>query len=462
MNYKLININFIYRLKYLIPIPFLLNLFINFYESDFKLLHLNFTILIIGFVSFIFLYSLGSIISKILNVKYKSLCIAIFYISFFVLNFTSLLLSNYFYSFNFYFYLTIFIWTVLFIYKYKTLNIKDILICTTTFLIINILKNNTLSIKNVQTELSSDTTYFWTPMSKFIFEDGLYFALENNIIPGYGLLINYIHAVNFKLFINEINYFYHPLTTTMYLFLGILFILELDFKSSTKYGVCILYISILLNSDWLSYLFFNSSMGEGVVNFLFSVFIVFFINFINKDVNTALHYSDYVIIFFAGFLYFTKPFASYLILLIFILLFLQRKNFKLLIIGFTGYFVNFLNYKFIISGNVNDGYINSSELTGLGALSNFKLTNILLIFRDFFLLDKVITLFFIFLFILVIINFRKNKKISPNLVLLLLNLILVLFLYISIWQTKELGSAYRYIISFYNLYFLLYIEELSQ
>ena len=85
MNYKLININFIYRLKYLIPIPFLLNLFI-FYENGFKLLHLN--LHFNNWLRFIyFLYSLGSIISKI-NVKYKSLCIAIFYISFFVLNFT--------------------------------------------------------------------------------------------------------------------------------------------------------------------------------------------------------------------------------------------------------------------------------------------------------------------------------------------------------------------------------------
>ena len=36
-------------------------------------------------------------------------------------------------------------------------------------------------------------------MSKMIYENSLFYSLENNIISGYGLLINYIHAVNFKL-----------------------------------------------------------------------------------------------------------------------------------------------------------------------------------------------------------------------------------------------------------------------
>ncbi|GIR04104.1 MAG: hypothetical protein CM15mP14_3220 [Rhodospirillaceae bacterium] len=38
-------------------------------------------------------------------------------------------------------------------------------------------------------------------MSKLIYENDLFYALENNIITGYGLLINYIHALNFKIFL---------------------------------------------------------------------------------------------------------------------------------------------------------------------------------------------------------------------------------------------------------------------
>tara|TARA_A100001015_G_scaffold316619_1_gene431424 strand:+ start:70 stop:270 length:201 start_codon:yes stop_codon:yes gene_type:complete len=51
-----------------------------------------------------------------------------------------------------------------------------------------------------------------------------------------------------------------------------------------------------------------------------------------------------------------------------------------------------------------------------------------------------------------------NKKIQNKelLSLLILNLGLVFLLYITIWQDRELESAYRYIFSAFNLYIIYF------
>ncbi|GIR04103.1 MAG: hypothetical protein CM15mP14_3210 [Rhodospirillaceae bacterium] len=86
--------------------------------------------------------------------------------------------------------------------------------------------------------------------------------------------------------------------------MGLYFIYELRFETYIKLSALLIYISILLNSDWLSYLFFNSSMGEGVLNFLFSVFFVsvFTPKFAMKE--APAEKTKYLLVFICGFLYF--------------------------------------------------------------------------------------------------------------------------------------------------------------
>ena len=310
--------------------------------------------------------------------------------------------------------------------------------------------------------MSSDTNYFWTPMSKIIYENDLFFALENNIIPGYGLLINYIHAVNYKLFINENIYLFYPATTNIFLFLGILFIYELNIAKSIKFNALIIYLTILLNSDWLSYLFFNSTMGEGVVSFLFSVL---FVNIINSKITPDSKYKNgpkLIFIFFSGFIYFAKPFVSYLILATIVILFFKYKNFKILISGFFGFLMNIFNYKFVVSDANIDGYINSINIFNLEIYKNLNLNNINLILENFYNLDKVITLFFLILYFLILYNLSHLKYFSASTLFIFVNVFLVFALYVSFWKNVELGSAYRYIVSILNLYFYIYLEELDK
>ncbi len=454
--------NFVNWLIYLIPIPFVLNFFLNLYDNELNITFLNLTNLSYSFISFIFLYNFCSLISQSLNLNNISLSVAIFYISFYVINFSTLIFDKRINSFENYFYFTILIWVIYLIFRIKMLNKFNIFFSIFSILFLNFIKDYLYSSTYKVIQLSSDTEYFWTPMSKSIYENGLFFALENNIISGYGLLINYIHAVNFKLFINEENFYFHTATTNIFLFLGIFFIWELKVNKITKIFGLSIFLSILLNSDWLSYLLINSSMGEGVVNYLFGVLYLPLVNILkNNSFKTNLN-NTYLIVFFSGFLYFTKPFVSYLVLFCISIIFLKIKKLNIAIFGFLGFFINFLNYLFVISTSTSDTYLNISEFSNTKNLLNLKTENILQIIYNLYNRDKVMTLFLLILFIIVVFNILKEKSVSEITLILLLNVLLVFALYSSVWQNKELESAYRYLFSIFNLYFVLYISEIEK
>lgn len=460
MNQKYKNFTFSKNwLIYLIPLPFLVNFLFNLIENGNTIAFLSARNLLFSFLSFLFLYYFCSLIAQSLKLKNISLCICIFYISFYVVNYSTLFLNKRFQSFGNYFYFTIILWIIFLLYNFKILNKKNLFLSLFLFSTINLIKDSIFMRDYKVIQFSSDPEYFWTPMSKAIYDTGLFFALENNIISGYGLLINYIHAINFKLFINEENFYFHTSTTNIFLFLSILFIWEIETSNLIKYSSLIIFLSILLNSDWLSYLFINSSMGEGVLNYIFAPIFFALINLIKKDNFSLL--QSYIILLIAGFLYFTKPFASYLILLALFIFFLNNRKFSFLFFGFFGFFINILNYSFVVFSNTTDGYLNTSEFSNTENLLNLKIQNIFQIFINFYTLDKVITLFIVILAYVSIYNIYKLKSLSPLVLIIGTNAFLVFALYISIWQNKELESAYRYLLSFFNLYFVLYIDELN-
>ena len=449
-------------INYIIPVPFLLNFLVNLLDNQFTINHLNRNSFILSFICFIFLVNTGKLISSSLNIQNTSLSIAIFFMSFFIINFATLFFDKIYFTFNSYFLLVSFFWIVFFLYKYKKVQVNNFIISIISLLIIHIFNNNVQSFKLGHKELSSDTSYFWTPMSKLIYENDLFYALENNIIPGYGLLINYIHALNFKIFFNYESFTYIPVITNIFFFLGLYFIYELRFETYIKLSASLIYISILLNSDWLSYLFFNSTMGEGVLNFLFSVFFVsvFSPKLSMKEVPAKK--TKYLLVFICGFLYFLKPFASYLIIIFIVILFAFKKDILSIFIGLIGLILNYVNYSFLLTENTQDGYINSTEISGISSFRNLYFKNINLILKNFYQLDKVISLFIIILFLLSFLNLWKSRYITSSMFVILINILFVFILYISIWQEKELGSAYRYILSFLNLFFFLYADQIKK
>ena len=172
--------------------------------------------------------------------------------------------------------------------------------------------------------------------------------------------------------------------------------------------------------------------------------------------------TKYLLLLIGGFLYFLKPFASYLIIIFIVIFFTFKKDFSSIVIGLIGLLFNYLNYNFLILQNAKDGYLNPSEISGIGNFTNLNFKNINFILKNFYQLDKVITLFMFILLILSLLNLWRFKYFTNSSFVILINIFFVFYLYVSIWQDKELESAYRYILSFLNLFFFLYIDQVKK
>ena len=125
--------------------------------------------------------------------------------------------------------------------------------------------------------------------------------------------------------------------------------------------------------------------------------------------------------------------------------------------GFTAFVLNFINYKFVINIENSNNYFSIDEFYVLGNIETIGFENILKILQNIFYLDRVMILFLTLMIFLIISSLYITKKI-PNieyLFILTIN-IFVFILYITIWQDRELESAYRYIFSFFNLYLIYF------
>jgi len=287
------------NLIYFVPIPFV----INFLSNLSSISHLNLQSLLLAFFPFIFLYYLGDEINTILNLNSISLSISIYLMGLFIINFIFLPIDKYFLSFS----------DILIIYNlfvglyclYFSESKNKVLIIFGSLFLLRILFNLYGFNEFNYIEYNSDVPEFWLPTTEKIYNSDLYFSIQENIIQGYPLMIPHIFANLHYLFFGSSTYLFSFIIPNIFLYLNLFLIYESLQTKSVKYVTMITFTSILINSDWLSYLFFNSLMGEVVVNYLFSVFLVN--AYLNKNIgNQKIYYL------FLGFLYFLKPFASLL------------------------------------------------------------------------------------------------------------------------------------------------------
>ena len=442
-------------------VPFVINFLYNFIKNDNSIPHLDLKNLIAGFASFCLLYSIGKLISISYGLESISFSIVIYLTSFFVIDFSYLTLQISEISFSNIFTFTNIIWLSIILFKFKTTYLKYYFATFSSFLLLRSLTNllDKDLIKGIL--LGSDVEYFWFPMSRFIYDNSLLYALKNNIEPGYGLFINYIQAVLQKLTINSIFFEFSPSIANIFVFIFILFIFELNLPNNLKFVCTVLFISIVFNSNWLSYLLINSLMGEGVVNIFFTIIIF---NLFTKRIS-KYKYVEYTCYFIIGFFYLSKPFVSILLLLAILMLSVVQRNIPLLIFGYIGYIVNFIIYRFVLNGSYSNNYFNVTELSNIFNIEGLEYQNILSIIINLIRLDRVMSLLIFFLFFLVIINYISNKQHHIATFLHIItntNLFLVLILYISVWQARELESAYRYVFSILNLYIISLGYELKK
>jgi len=435
------------NLIYFVPIPFV----INFLSNLSSISHVNLQSLLLAFFPFIFLYYLGDEINTILNLNSISLSISIYLMGLFIINFIFLPIDKYFLSFS-----DIFIVYNLFVglsCLYFSESKNKVLIIFGSLFLLRILFNLYGFNEFNYIEYNSDVPEFWLPTTEKIYNSDLYFSIQENIIQGYPLMIPHIFANLHYLFFGSSTYLFSFIIPNIFLYLNLFLIYESLQTKSVKLVTMITFSSILINSDWLSYLFFNSLMGEVVVNYLFSVFLVN--AYLNKNIGNQKIYF-----LFLGFLYFLKPFASLLFVFIGIFHYIKNKKNFILFFTFTGLFVrriystfNFFKSDSLKSQASENIYLNIF-LENFEKLFEFKLENISLILKNEILIDRILLLFLMIYLLIKLFNINSENNFNILNILFLINAILVFYLYSTIWKEIELGSAYRYLFSFITIVFV--------
>ena len=146
-----------------------------------------------------FLYLLSKIISQALNISSQSLSLVYFLLSFFLFDFLLIPFAKNI-EFQTSFFVVSFFWLLLFILK-KT-PVLNLVYLSFSYLCVYIFNNHYFEIigkENNYRILNSDVEVQWFPLVSMVHDNNLFYAFENSIIPGYGMLLSYTQAVIHKI-----------------------------------------------------------------------------------------------------------------------------------------------------------------------------------------------------------------------------------------------------------------------
>ncbi len=305
-------------------------------------------------------------------------------------------------------------------------------------------------------ELNTDVPVQWFEMAQRISLNNYFELFQNNVIDGHGLFLSYVQALIFKLNFFEFDFIFVRLNSNLFLIFTYFLIFDLFISRKNKYLATLAFTSLILNSDWLTYLFIDSLMLEGIVSFFFCTFLVNLKNFLSDKLN--LKSSVFFTLF--SLLIFSKQFISLLVVLILIYLFISRRD-KNIIPAFFIFLLDNLYKKFFtpsVDGfEYTQGLNFSKILSEVLTLQNLAFENIVKIINQT-LIDKPISLLLvIFLFINIFNMYKsKNVKIIDNIdfYIVIFNLILIFTLFIVWWKDFGIQSSFRYILNTLHLVFI--------
>ena len=426
----------------LIPLPILINFLINLDESTH--LFIGLTNYISLLFTCIFYFFVTSEINKVLNLQSYSLSIVYFLSSFFIFDTLFLPLTKNL-PFNFSVFFIFAIWNLFIFLKAKKL--KPVLKILSSYLIMRIFNSIQLSeliSKSNYKELNTDVAAQWTPIASMIYENNYFYALSNNLIEGQGLFASHLQASMLKL--NFFSESFQFIQTNSLIFLFFSYFLFFDFFSNAKFRNLgyITISALIMNNDWLFYLFFNSLMIEGIVSFIFGVLILYFYKHLNKrDISSLYYFLTFSVLFY------TKEFASSIALMILIFATIKNIQNKYIFIGYFFLIFNLIIEFFYQIKMKGVTYTNNLDYLDLIKdfifLRNLNFDNSLQIIYQFFI-DKPTSYIYLCLIILTIFNFKNmNAQYFIPTFIIFLNVVLVNLLYISYWQNIEIDSSYRYI-----------------
>ena len=448
------------KYRYLVLVPIVINFLINIFDSEviIPIKIVNPYTLVATVLLFLFLLQLGSAIQKIFQLNTISISIVIYLTSIFIFDFLSLFISQVF-TFHQNFILMNIIWIIIFL-KNKNTRI-NLLLSTVALFALNVFNLNFRSLLDKNKNLTGDVEMYFFPQAKQIFENSYFYSITNPITEGYPQFISYLHSSLFKIgFIKSEIFEYFSQTTTIFFLLMILFFLELNISTLNKFALSIIYFSLIMNSEWLSYLFSNSLMSESIASYFFVVILKSLLDHIEQK-NQFI-----ILLFFSGWMIFSKQFISTLILLTLLYLCIYKKSFKYFVTAFLPFLINEIAYLFHFKNIVKDHHYTQIDikdtLFDLFLLRDLDIYNIGTIFNNL-LLDKPFSLVFFTALIFSVCQLffiDNNRQVSLIYFLIfIINTSLVVILYISAWRNMELESPIRYFLTLVGLYFLIIFRE---
>jgi len=417
------------------------------------------------FLSMIFLFLVARLINKSLNLNSFSLSISYFLTSFFLFDIIFLPITKL-TSFSNIFILVQILWFVLFLVK--KIPFRDIALGITSYSVLIFFNNRyflTLSDLTTYKFKSPDVEVQWLPLAERVFNNNLFYSLENNVIDGYGMMLSYTQAVIHKMNYLNTEFSFMPSNANLVLLMSIFLFLDLKISNFNKLLLSSSFLMIVLDDGWLRFLLGDSLMLEGLVSFLFASFIL---NISKFCFGKKMNFDKTIFILFFSTLTFSKQFIETitLLMIVMIILFSNKKLFSLIGLGLVA-IVNIYNQIFFGSTKSVE-YIDKNLyeiVLDVVLIREAKWSNLLLIYENLIKYKFILAalLFLSFFFIINSINsppIERTRKIIFYSIML--NFLLVLVLYIFIWQNTETESSFRYIMNTAHLIFIsLFIESES-
>ena len=314
-------------------------------------------------------------------------------------------------------------------------------------------------------EWSSDVPAQWLEISSRIHERGLFQVYYDNPIRGQGLFISYTQSLIFKINFPLQEFEFSRISTNLLILFSVLIFFDLKIMFKNKIFLSLGFVVYVLNSGWLTYLIFDSLMLEGLISFIFAVYLYHSYRYM------SIKFSSRSIVFFVLFsaLFESKEFLSTLGFIYILYLFFWKRNVNtvasLVIFGNQ----HLYSKRFVYASSESpylDGRGPLDLIFDILTFQNIDLSIISKIISQFYL-DKVTTYIFI---CFILISFIRIKGLNQGIenritAIVVLNIVFIFILYTNWWKNIEIESSFRYFINSIYLIFIvigLKIDKLTK
>jgi hypothetical protein len=441
---------FCYSLIFIIFLNSILNLFSRNQADVFSTI--NIFDIGAGILLFTCLYFAGKSIKNILKFETISIGITFYLFSFFIFDCFILFFYQKLSFLEIIFLVNLF-WFLFFSIKLK--NLKAFLPLLGSFVSLRLYFIEYISKLTFNNNIRGDVEAVFFEQAKNIYESSYFISINNYVFEGYPQFLSYIQSIFLGLAGSIDIYIFYSFTSHIVFYLSLLFFIELNISNTHKLISLGLFSLLLLNNQFIQFLFTSSLMSEGLVSLFTAILIIAVLNNIKNT-----RHLDYKIFFLLGVMYFSKQFNSSLVVIMTILVFFITGRNKVVILGFSGVVIKELLFLFVFTDVSKDHHIRQMDVTDtildLLLFRDLQIQNIFSIIQNLWMDKPLSILFFIFYFSYVYSKiFTKKFELRNDLIFILINLniIFVFLIYISVWQNMELESPIRYFLN--NLHLLI-------